>query len=260
MKDLLFQSFKGFIFAVGLAGLTLSFCGCSSDGPDGDNKSLVLVTSADYPPFEYPKNGQVVGFDIDLANLIAKELGVKLVVRDVSFSAIIPELNSGRADFAMAGLTITPERLQNVDFSMVYFEPTLAVLSKESAPLTQLMNLEGKRLGAQLGSIMEQFVQQQSTKMKGIELKSLPKNPDLVQELNVGRLDGVILESAQAAAFAQAYPQLVVALLPQAVDGYAVAFPKDSKWVDAFNQVIGRLKVEGKLQALTHEWLTIEEE
>lgn len=229
--------------------------GCNPEETDGP-KTLSLVTSADYPPFEFQKNGEVVGFDIDLANLIAEELGLKLVIQDVAFNSIIPTLNSGRADFAMSGLTVTPERLQNVDFSDVYFDPSLAILSSEKNPIDHVMALEGKHAGAQLGSIMEQFLREQSSKIKGMEIKVLPKNPDLVQELKVGRLDAVILEVAQAAAFAKVYPELIVTILPHKIDGYAIAFPKKSKWIDPFNTAIGKLKRDGRLQALEQEWLS----
>lgn len=228
--------------------------GCKPDD-EGDPKTLCLVTSADYPPFEFHQQGEVIGFDIDLANLIAEELGLKLVIQDVSFNSLIPTLNSGRADFAMSGLTVTPERLQNVAFSDVYFQPSLAILSSEKNPIDNVMALEGKQAGAQLGSIMEQFLREESSKVKGMEIKVLPKNPDLVQELKVGRLDAVVLEAAQAAAFAKVYPELIIAMLPHAVDGYAIAFPKDSDWIAPFNSAIGRLKLDGRLQALEQEWL-----
>lgn len=229
--------------------------GCQREKTD-EPKSLCLVTCADYPPFEFQQNGAVVGFDIDLANIIAQELGLKLVIQDVAFNSIIPTLNSGRADFAMAGLTITPERLQNVDFSNVYFQPSLAILSSEKNPIHHVMALEGKQAGAQLGSIMEQFLREQSGKIKGMEIKVLPKNPDLVQDLKVGRLDAVVLEVAQAAAFAKVHPELIVTMLPNKIDGYAIAFPKDSEWIPQFNSIIGKLKLDGRLQALEQEWLS----
>ncbi len=222
------------------------------------SRVLTLVTSADYPPFEFIRSGKVVGLDIDVAEAIAKDLGFTFSVQDVSFSGIIPALNSKRADFAMAGITVTPERLENVDFSQVYFQPSLAVLARADAPILNMAGLTGKRIGVQLGSTMEQFAKELATQMAGIRLTSLNRNPDLVQELKVGRLDAILLEAAQASAFAEANPGLAFTILPKAVPGYCIAFPKGSPWVAPFNEAIARLRAEGKLQAIETEWLSVD--
>lgn len=249
------------VSALFICGLISLFVGCSKDKEDASKQTtLTLVTSADYPPFEFMRSSQIVGLDIDVATAITQELGLLLQVQDMNFSGLIPALTTGRADFAMAGLTITPERAQNVEFSDVYFQPALAILAREDAPITNIAALAGKRIGAQLGSTMEQFAKEQATQMQGITITSLNRNPDLVQELKVGRLDAVLLEAAQASAFAQVSPDLVFSILPKAIAGYAIAFPKDSPWVSKFNEAIARLRAEGKLQAIETEWLTIETE
>lgn len=243
-----------------LIGIVFFGTGCSKENSTPDaNKPLVLVTSADWPPFEFTQQGKVIGMDIDIAQAIADELGVNLVVQDVSFSGIIPSLTNKRADFAMAGLTITPERAQNVEFSDIYFQPSLAILAKLDSNINNLASLAGKRIGVQLGSTMEQFAKEQSAQLPGITLTSLARNPDLVQELKVGRVDAVLLESAQAAAFAQANPNLSFTIIPKAIPGYAIAFPKESPWVEKFNSTIALLKSTGKLQAIQQEWLTTED-
>jgi len=240
----------------GLSTLAFVITGCSDHSNSEGPEQLVLVTSADYPPFEFVKNGEVVGFDIDVAKAITRLLGVGLSVQDVNFSGLIPALNSGRADFAMSGLTVTPERLKNVDFSVVYFQPSLSIVAKADAPIQHVASLANKKIGAQLGSIMEEFAKEQSLQLPGITVVALGRNSDLIQELKLGRLDAVILESAQAAAFASIQPELVFTILPEKIPGYAIAFPKGSPWIEKFNTAIRILSGNGQLSAIENEWLS----
>ena len=98
-------------------------------------RKLVMVTSADYPPYEFRNtatgNNEIIGFDVDIAKYITKELGYQLEIRDTDFSGIIPALQSKRADFAMAGMTPTAERKKNVDFSNIYYEAKNTIVTKK---------------------------------------------------------------------------------------------------------------------------------
>ena len=92
---------------------SLLLCGCGNK----NNNELILATEAGFAPYEYYKNGEIVGVDIDIAKEIAKELGKELVIKDVSFDFLINEVKSGKADFAAAGISITDERKKEVDFT-----------------------------------------------------------------------------------------------------------------------------------------------
>ena len=92
---------------------------------------LVMVTEAGFAPYEYYQNGKIIGVDIDIANEIANYMGKELVVKDVAFDSIINELNSGKADFAAAGMSITPERLEEVDFSLKYVVSNQVVIIRK---------------------------------------------------------------------------------------------------------------------------------
>ncbi|MFC4769067.1 transporter substrate-binding domain-containing protein [Effusibacillus consociatus] len=118
------------------AVLSLSPAACGGGGKTGKQqaqgqkpaakKKIVMATSADFPPYEFrdQSKGQneIVGFDIDIAKRIAGELGYELKIQDMKFNGLLPALQAGRADFAMAGITPTQDRKQNTDFSMVYYE------------------------------------------------------------------------------------------------------------------------------------------
>ena len=98
-------------------------------------RKLVMVTSADYPPYEFRNtatgNNKIIGFDVDIAKYITKELSYQLEIRDTDFNGIIPALQSKRADFAMAGMTPTAERKKNVDFSNIYYEAKNTIVAKK---------------------------------------------------------------------------------------------------------------------------------
>ena len=115
------------VIILGLVFLT----GCSRN-----ENQLILVTEAGFAPYEYYENGKIVGVDIDIANEIANYIGKELVVKDIAFDSIINELNSGKADFAAAGMSITPERLQEVDFSIEYITSNQVVMVRKDSNIT----------------------------------------------------------------------------------------------------------------------------
>ena len=118
-----------------------------------------MVTSADYPPYEFRDTAtgknEIIGFDIDIAKYITKELGFELEISDTDFNGIIPALQSRRADFAMAGMTPTEERQKNVDFSDIYYEAKNTIVALKGSKLNSPEDLAGKNVGVQLGSTQE---------------------------------------------------------------------------------------------------------
>src|SRR5690606_37212807 len=100
----------------------ITLIGCQS----GNEGTLILGTSADYPPFEFLSGNDIVGLDIEIAEHVAESLNKKLIIKDMDFSTLIPALNAGKIDIAMAGLSVTPERKKRVDFSDVYFTVALS--------------------------------------------------------------------------------------------------------------------------------------
>src|SRR5689334_7915697 len=109
--------------------ILLTLQGCNV-GPKSDQKILKLGVSADYPPFEFKQNGRIVGFDVDLAEELAKELGYTVEIQDMDFSALIPSLKTGRVDFVMSGISVNEERKKNVRFGDPYYSGKFAVVSK----------------------------------------------------------------------------------------------------------------------------------
>ena len=244
----------GFFFS----GLVLFQWGCTRTDSKVDN-ALVMGLCADYPPFEFKKNGEFAGFDIDLAHEIARKLGYTLKIQDLDFSALIPSLQSGRVDFVMSGMTISEERKKNIEFSEVYFLSSFALIVPQASPFLAENQFQGKRVGVQLGSTMEKFAKEMSKDYSDMKIVALGKNPVLIQELKSGRLDGVLSEEVQARAFVEANPSLKFAPLSRhSGDGYAIAFPKGEKAVqlrEKMNLALSDLRKSGKLEEIKTRWM-----
>ena len=244
---------SGYVLFVVIFGLWS--CHRSEQGSSLTQKTLTLGLSADYPPFEFKNKGEIVGFDVDLAEEIGRELGRKIVIQDMDFSALIPALQAGRIDCAMSGFTITEERKKNIDFSEIYFNTSFALLVKKESAFSKSEDFKGKRIGAQLGTTMEKYGKEQSQLYPGMEILALGKNPVLIQELKSGRLDGVLSEEIQAVAFAQANPALRYVHLSESNEGYVAAFRLKSQLKDQFNFLLSKLKNTGKIDQLRKKWL-----
>jgi arginine/lysine/histidine transport system permease protein/arginine/lysine/histidine transporter system substrate-binding protein len=223
---------------------------------ESDNKYITLGTSPDYPPFEYKEGEVIKGFDIEVAKLIAEEFGVELKIKEMEFSSLIPSLKSGKVDFVMAGLTVSAERLKNVSFSNNYYQASIAVITKKRAQITNEKQFINKAIGAQLGSTMEQYVKEKSLYLNDIEIIAISNNMQLIQELKSGRIDAVLVESAQAESFIALNHGLAYNILPNSGGGYAIAFKKKSLLRDEFNKALINLQAAGKLKKLEKEWLS----
>ncbi|TLG72508.1 transporter substrate-binding domain-containing protein [Culicoidibacter larvae] len=235
-----------------LASHMLTACGSSADA--GQSKldqikasgQLVLGTSADYPPYEFHviENGQdtIVGFDIAIAQAVADHLGVELVVKDMDFSGLLPALSTGTVDMVIAGMSPTEERKQNVDFSDIYYQAEIGVLVKKDvlASYNDLASLDGKKIGAQQGSIQEEA----ALKVADAEVRSMPKVLDLVQELENGNIEALIVEKNVGDQLTGKYADLAVApfSVPVSGSGSAIAIAKgNDEFVAEVNKVIADL-------------------
>lgn len=253
----------GFIFLVVLLTLSVVACGKSEETSSTEQKNekqkLILATSADYFPYEYIDTAsgseKILGFDIDVANLIAEELGFEIELKNMDFSGLLAALQTGQADFVMAGMTPNEERAKSVDFSKVYNGEQTgsnSIVALKSNNITSVEALNGKKVAAQLGTAQEQAAK----KIEGIELVSLNKIPEIVQEVLAGRVDAAIIEDAAAQKYIDNYSQLGhTPYSAEGLNGVAVAFPKGSDKVEQFNQAIDHLKENGKLDELIEKWL-----
>ncbi|MEA5452502.1 transporter substrate-binding domain-containing protein [Leptolyngbya sp. CCNP1308] len=254
--------------AVALAtiGLTTACGGDESAGGDeAGGGVLTMATSADYPPYEFVETAggteEIVGFDVDIARHIAEELGYELEITNIDFNGLIPALQAGRADFVMAGMTPTEERLQNVDFSEIYYDAKQTIVFPSGGDIATPADLEGKTVGVQLGSIQEGLAEDLAAETPGMELSPLNRINEIVQELKSGRIDAAIIEDTVAAGFLANNPDLEAIEIPEEGPvGSAVAFPKDSELTSEFNRVLADMESSGLMEELIVKWFGDEAE
>lgn len=223
---------------------------------DDDKKVLKMATSADFAPFEsYNPDGEMVGFDIELAEMIAKELGYELQIEDMKFDGLVGALQAGRVDMVMSGMSADEKRKKNVDFSIEYNESSEMLLSTKDAPVKDLESLSGKTIGVQLGSIQEEGAERLGEQYD-FEVKKIDDGPIIIQELISNRIDVAYMDKDVALGYLEAQDLYGFDDPTSSSPGMAVAFPKGSDLVEEVNQVLEKLEENGELQALKDKWLT----
>ena len=241
---------KSFIIIV-FALLAMIMAGCS----DKEVHKIKLGTSPDYPPFEFKQEGKIIGFDIDLFELIARYLDKDVEIIEMDFHSLIPALQAGKIDVVAAGLTITKERLENIDFSDTYYNAAIVSITKKGKSIEMISDLANKKIGVQLGSIMETFAKEQKNHYPDIKIVSLANNLNLLQELKLGRIDILLAEEGQIKEILSSNPGLTAKILAKTGDGYAFGFAKNSKLIEEFNLAIKELQSLGEINLIKQKWL-----
>jgi len=252
---------KSILVTLMVGVMTVSLAGCgSSTKSDKDkldvvkeNGKIVVGMSADYAPYEFHAiiNGQdkVVGFDVDLANEIAKDLGVELEIKEMDFDALISALKADQVDAVISGMNPTESRKQQVDFSDIYYEANHAILTTKNAAdsFKTKQDLDGKVIGVQLGSTQQQIAEEE---IKAGNVSLLQDVNSLILSLKTGKVDALITEKPVAAMAVENNPELAVSEIDFEAEGggNAVGVKKgSSKLVESINKTIHRLKESGDL-------------
>ena len=219
-------------------------------------KTLILGITPTFPPFEFINDKKIKGFDIDLINIIARRLGYEIQIKTYDFIDLIPALTSGNVDLVIS-LTATPERQQIIDFSSQYYTPSFAMLYRKDKPITKYGEINNNVIGVLVGSTMESFLklQKDSGQIPMVNIIPITHEIAAIQELKLGRLDGVFLEEAQAKVYANRYANMTYTLFLGVENGYAIAFPKNSPLCEQFNNVLISLRDSGELDSLKEKWL-----
>ncbi|AXI07990.1 ABC transporter substrate-binding protein [Oceanobacillus zhaokaii] len=239
----------------------LAACGSTNnEGTDsnasegGDKKVLKMATSADFPPFESrDTKGNFEGFDIDLANLIADELGYELEIEDMKFDGLVGALQSNRVDMVLAGMSADEKRKKNVDFSTEYHRSGEMFLTKPDSAIKDLEALKGKVVGVQLGTIQEEGADALSEEY-GFEVKKVDNAGILIQEINSNRIDVAYMDKEVATGYMEKQGLIGFDDPTTSSPGMAVAFPKGSELVEDVNGVLEELEASGKIQELRDKW------
>lgn len=226
---------------------------------DGNTKKLIVGTSADFPPYEFKimndsgKN-EIVGFDIEIAKEIAKDLGMEIEVKDMLFDSLLNELESGRVDLVISGLSPKPEREKQIDMSQIYYtaEQAIVVRTEDKDKYNTMESLEGKKIGVQKSSIQEDMAKE----ITGAKLTSLGKINDIIMQLKSGRVDVAIIEGPVAKSFVKNVEGISITdAKPENEDeGYVVGVKKGNKeLLDQVNATLDRLIKDGSIDKFVTE-------
>ncbi len=255
----------GFFKHLSLASLLLSMfvTGCGEDNQKTqakDQNTLVVLTSADNPPFEFVQTAEgtneIAGFDVDLMKAVSEVLGVRIEFKDMDFGSLIPAIQAGRGDLAMSAINVTPEREKVVAFSETYFIARVGVVTLKGKGIARDSEFKDKKVGVQMGSVFEHLMREIASKDPSIQLVSLNRLGELVQEIKAERLDAVVMDELVAKSFATLNDGLEFNPLEGHDAPYAIAFPKDSPWVGKVNEALRKLKANGKVNELINKWFS----
>ena len=238
------------ILALALAVLmVLSLAGCKKtptvEQIQKDGK-LVMLTNAAFPPFEYVENNEFVGVDVDIANEIAKDLGVELEVVNMDFDGIIDAVKSGKGSFGAAGITIKPDRQEKVDFSIEYVTSSQYLIIQKDSGITadQIPDLT---IGVQAGTTGEFFCVDDNG-MAEDQVKKYKTALEAANDLKNGRIDGVIIDQLPAESIVAQNDDLELIPEPLTEEKYAIAVQKgNDTLLEAINATLQRLMDEGKI-------------
>lgn len=234
MKEL----FKLFI----IFGVSFLLFGCNKN----DNK-LVMVTEAGFAPYEYRDSSGIVGVDVDIAREIAAAMGKELEIKDVAFDSLINELNSGKADFAAAGMSITEERKKEVDFSIEYVSSKqVVVVRKDYNKIKNINDLNGKTISVQLGSVADTYVTKNFKNSKIVRQK---KFLSAAEDVKAKKSECIIMDELPAKELVKNNSELTILKIELFTDKYAIAVKKgNTELLNKINEVLEKLIEEGKIE------------
>lgn len=257
-----------------LAGsMLLTGCGGGNNQAAGENDSadtqqsetaentdggvLRMGTNATFPPYEYvDENNEVAGIDADIAAAIAEKLGMELEITDMAFDSLIPALQSDTIDIVLAGMTVDPERAEQVNFTDSYATGVQVIIVPEGSDIASPDDLEGKNIGVQTGTTGDLYC----TDDYGQEfVKQFDNGPLAVAALVNGQVDCVVIDNEPAKNYVAANQGLKILDTAYANEEYAAAIAKDNtELFEQVNAAIQELKEDGTIDSIIEKYIPAE--
>ncbi|MBR4050364.1 MAG: amino acid ABC transporter substrate-binding protein [Clostridia bacterium] len=246
------------VLALGLTALWA----CGEKEPEVEQKDqLIMATNAAFPPYEFKEGDAFAGIDVEIAGLIAEKLGKELVIKDVEFGSIVGGVESGKFDMGMAGMTVTDERLESVNFSTTYATGIQVVIVAEDSPIASLddMVADGTmKYGVQQDTTGDIYAS--DTPDKGgygsenvIRYKT---GAEAVQALKAGKVNAVIIDNEPAKSFVAANEGLKILDAEWAVEDYAICVAKENtELLEGINGALAELEAEGKIDEIINKYI-----
>lgn len=235
---------------------SMAACGAKkedSSSEEGKTDTLVMATNAEFPPYEFYEGKEVVGIDADIMAAVAEELGMKLEIEDMAFDSIITAVSSGKADVGAAGMTVTEDRLENVDFTDTYATATQVIIVKEDSTISGPDDLTGKKIGVQLGTTGDIYAED----IEDAAIERYNKGFEAVQALKQDKIDAVIIDGEPAKEFVKEAEGLKILDEAFTEEEYAIAVKKgNDELKDKINEALKTLKDSGKLDEIVAKYIS----
>jgi len=251
------------IIALTLVMLLGLMAGCSSEkGMTIEKGKLIMSTNAAFPPYEMTDdNGKFIGIDVEIAEAIAKKLGLELQIDNMGFTAALEAAQNGKSDMVLAGVTVNEDRLLVMDFSDTYATGVQVVIIKTGSDVT-MDNLDTKRIGTQLGTTG--YIYASDTPENGgygeENVIGYDNGITAVQALMNGSVDCVIIDNAPAQEFVKANPGLSILEGAWVEEDYAIGFKKgNTELKEAVNNALKELIADGTVQNIVDKYIPAEQ-
>ena len=224
---------------------------------------LTMATNAAFPPYEYIEGGEVVGIDADIAAAIAEKLGLELQIEDMEFDAIIEAVKSGKADIGLAGMTVTPDRAEEVNFTASYATGVQVVIVTEDSAIVSVDDLfaEGASnvIGVQRNTTGDLYTTWDLEDAGLATIDRYSKGAEAVQALKTGKVDCVVIDNEPAKAFVAEVEGLKILDTEYILEEYAGAMNKDNaELFEAVNVALEELIADGTIQAIIDTYISAE--
>lgn len=264
----------GIVAVAGAMAASLALFGCSSNSAEQPKASegteagytlvtdgtLTVGTSPDYPPFENLENGEYVGLDIEIAKAVAQEMGLECEFKTQQFDTILPSVAAGgQVDMGISGITVDPERAEQVDFSDTYYIDDQAIAAMKGGSITaenatEALNAEGVVIAVQSGTTGETYVQEN---FPNATVQAYGNSTDCFAAMQAGQAVAVCTNKAVVEKMlADAYTDAEVVLSVATGEEYAIALSKDNpELTKAVNEALAKLQENGTIDELVTQYL-----
>ena len=225
-----------------------------------EKETLIMATNAQFPPYEYYDGEDIVGIDAEIAEAIAIYMGYNFKIDDMEFDSIIAAVQSGKATFGMAGMTVTDERKMQVNFSESYATGVQVVIVKEDSPITCVDDLSAEganyNIGVQLSTTGDLYTTWDLEDYGLATIKRYLSGSEAVMALVAGKIDCMVIDNEPAKAFVAANPGLKILETAYAVEDYAACFAKENTELLAkFNEALAALTADGTIPAIIEKYI-----
>ncbi len=234
--------------------LTLTFTSCGAKGKTlaqvKEAGELVVATSPDFPPFESLEGDEVVGIEVEILELICKELGVELEIKQMDFDSVLIGVQAAKYDCGMSGITVTPAREKNMLFTDAYYVAAQVIVVKEDSTIAGKADLKGKKVSVQTGTTADEGCTDE-----GLDVQAFAANADAKAALTTGKVDAWVVDNLTAMQMVEEGDGLKILGENMTEEPYAFAFAFGSEdLVEEINKILGKLIEDGTVQKIFEDF------